>query len=213
MTDKIKVKRVPKRGQYDKATIYRILDRGMHCHVAFVHENVPVVIPTAYGRSGDFIYIHGSTASRMMKNLSQGLDVCVSVTTLTGLVLAKSAFHHSMNYESVVIFGRAELVESREEKIAALKSFTDHIIPGRWEEARLPNEKELKGTMVLKLIVDEASAKIRAEGVSDDKEDENLDIWTGVLPFITTIGDPIFTDLSSHSKTPSSVLNILHKIV
>lgn len=213
MKDKIKVKRVPKRGQYDMETIYRILDRGIHCHVGFVHENIPVVIPTAYGRSGDVIYIHGSTASRMMKNLAEGLQVCVTVTTVTGLVLAKSAFHHSMNYESVVVFGKAELVDKADEKMEALKAFSDHVIPHRWEEVRLPNEKEFKGTMVLKLTIDEASAKIRAEGASDDKTDEDLDIWTGVLPYVTTIGDPVYADHNENIKIPASVSKLLHTII
>ena len=206
--DKTKVKRVPKRGYYDRETIYAILDRNYYCHVGFMHEDYPVVIPTAYGRVDDVIYLHGSAASRMMKDLSTGIDVCVTVSKMTGFVLAKSLFHHSMNYESVVIFGKAQLVVDNETKLAALKAFTDHVLPGRWEEARKPNEKEMKGTSVLKLNISEASAKIRNEGASDDKSDEELDIWTGVIPIIEEFGNPV---LDAGKPYPESVNNILDK--
>lgn len=169
MTNKTKVKRVPKRGHYDKETIYKILDDNYHCHVGFVHEGFPVVIPTAYGRDGDYIYLHGSTASRMMIDLAAGIDMCLTVTKVNGLVLAKSGFHHSMNYESVVVFGKAELLTGKENKMHALEIITNHIIDGRWEEARLPNDKELKGTSILKLSLAEASAKIRT-GMPVDTE-------------------------------------------
>ena len=202
---KTTVKRVPKRGAYDTETIYAILDRSYYCNVGFIHEGYPVVIPTAYGRYSDEIYLHGSMASRMMKNLAEGLDVCVTVTNLTGLVLAKSAFHHSMNYESVVIFGRAVMLNSDEDKMKGLKAFTDHALPHRWEECRLPNDKELKGTMVLKLSLENASAKIRDEGASDDKADESLSIWTGVLPIQTNIGKPIFIENNDGIQIPKSV--------
>lgn len=206
---KIRVKRVPKRGKYDQQTIYKILDNASHCHVGFIHENYPVVIPTAYGRADDFIYLHGSTASRMMKNLAEGLDVCVTVTNLTGFVLAKSAFHHSMNYESVVIFGKARLVEAEEEKLYALKAFSDHMLPGRWEEVRPPNQKELKGTMVLKLSLDQASAKIRDEGPVDDVADADLSTWTGVLPIEKSFSAPIFVDEMNSCEMPESVKALL----
>jgi nitroimidazol reductase NimA-like FMN-containing flavoprotein (pyridoxamine 5'-phosphate oxidase superfamily) len=205
MNTKSKVKRVPKRGHYDKETIHKILDRAFYCHIGFFHEGYPVVIPTAFGRHENDIYIHGSNASRMMKNISEGLDICVTVTTMTGLVLAKSAFHHSMNYESVVLFGRATLIERVEDKLTALKLFTDHVLPGRWEEARKPNAKELKGTMVLKLVIDEASAKIRTGGPVDDKEDEHLNIWTGVIPITNVYGSPEFLDKRLNSEIPDSV--------
>ena len=208
---KIKVKRVPQRGHYDRETINRILDKAFYCHVGFVHEGYPVVIPTAFGRRDDEIYIHGSTASRMMKNLSEGLDICITVTALTGLVMAKSAFHHSMNYESVVLFGRATLLESDEDKMLGLKSFTDHVLPGRWEEARKPNKKELKGTSVLKLVIDEASAKIRSGGPVDDQADESLNIWTGVIPMSHAFGEPIFLDDQIDLETPNSVKSFLSR--
>ncbi len=203
---KTKVKRVPKRGHYDKETIYRILDNSYYCHVGFIHENYPVVIPTAYGRLNDYIFIHGSSASRMMKNLQTGLEVCVTITKMTGFVMAKSMFHHSMNYESVVLFGRAEWVQGKDEKLLALKAFSDGIVPGRWNEARPPNDKELKGTMVLKLKIEEASAKIRDEGVKDDAIDAALDIWTGVIPIHEQFGEPI---LANDLKISDSVMQLM----
>ena len=190
MNPKTKVKRVPKRGHYDAETIYRILDQNFCCHVGFVHEGYPVVIPTGYGRQGDFLYLHGSTASRMMKDLSMGIDVCVSVTRVTGIVLAKSAFHHSMNYESVVIFGKAQQITDEEEKEAGLKILSDHIIQDRWEEVRQPIPKEMKATVVLKIPLQEASAKIRTGGPVDDKADEPLPIWAGVIQMDTTYSLP-----------------------
>ncbi len=193
--DKIRVKRVPKRGIYDKETIYNILDKEFFCHVGFIYNDQPIVIPTLYGRKDNDLYFHGSMASRMMKSLSQGIDVSISVTRLNGLVLARSAFHHSANYESVVIFGKAFLIEGDEAKNEALKIVSDHIIPHRWEEARLPSEKELKATMVLKIPIDEASAKVRTGGPGDDKSDYDLDIWAGVIPFKTTIENPIPDEL------------------
>ena len=181
-TEKTKVKRVPKRGIYDRKTIYQILDKEFICHVGFVHEGYPVVIPTLYGRNHDHIYLHGSMASRMMKNLAEGLDICLTVTRVNGLVLARSAFHHSANYESVVLFGKAILVDKEDEKKEGLRKVSERIIPGRWEECRQPNAKELKGTMLLKIAIDEASAKVRTGGPVDEKEDYALDIWAGVVP-------------------------------
>jgi len=191
LSDKIKVKRVPKRGVYDKATIYRILDQDFVCHIGFIHKDIPIVIPTLYGRHDNDLYIHGSMASRMMKTMKEGVDISVCVTQVNGLVLARSAFHHSANYESVIVFGKATLVEGKAEKMTALEYVSEHIIKGRWDEARLPSDKELKGTMVLKLSIDEASAKIRTGNPVDDKEDYALDIWAGVIPFSRKIHDPI----------------------
>lgn len=203
-TSKTKVKRAPKRGIYDQETIYKILDEGRVCHVGFVHEGYPVVIPTAYGRHGDVLYLHGASSSRMMKNLAEGVDICVTVTHENGLVLAKSAFHHSMNYASVVVFGKAVQVHDVEEKNSALKAISDHLLAGRWEETRLPNQKELKATMLLALPLDEASAKVRTGGPSDEKEDEGLDIWSGVIPFKRVYGEP---EVAGYSKgeVPESV--------
>jgi len=191
LPEKIKVKRVPKRGVYDKETIYRILDKDFVCHIGFIHQDIPVVIPTLYGRHMNDLYIHGSMASRMMKTMKEGVDISVCVTQVNGLVLARSAFHHSANYESVVIFGKATLVEGKDQKMAALEHVSEHIIKGRWEEARKPSDKELKATMVLKLPIEEASAKIRTGDPVDDKADYALDIWAGVIPFSKKIHKPI----------------------
>lgn len=196
IAQKIKVKRVPKRGIYDRETIYRILDEGRVCHVGFVHEGYPVVIPTAYGRKGDLLYLHGANSSRMMKNLAQGVDVCVTVTHEHGLVLAKSAFHHSMNYASAVVFGKATQVVDVEEKNEALKAISEHLLQGRWDEVRPPNAKELKATMVLALSIEEASAKVRSGPPGDDKEDEGLDIWAGVVPMTNRFEQPVEADYS-----------------
>ena len=191
LTERTKVKRLPARGEYDRETIYSILDEGFICHVGFNVDGQPYVIPTGYARIGDDLYIHGSAASRMLRNLSQGVDVCVTVTLVDGLVLARSAFHHSINYRSVVILGKAELVEDRGEKDKVLEAFTEHIIPGRWAEIRWPNELEMKATSVLKLRIDEASAKIRTGGPKDDDEDYEMNVWAGVLPLNISPGDPI----------------------
>jgi uncharacterized protein len=195
LTDRTKVKRLPARGAYDRETIYPILDEGFICHVGFAIEGQPYVIPTGYARIGDELYIHGSSASRMLRNLSQGVDVCVTVTLVDGLVLARSAFHHSINYRSVVILGKAVLVGDPEEKGKALEAFTEHVIPGRWPEIRWPSELEMKATSVLKLPIDEASAKVRTGGPKDDDEDYEMSVWAGVLPLTVTPGEPIPDDV------------------
>ena len=189
--DTNKVKRIPKRGHYDKATIYEILDVGFLCHLGFSVKGRPYVIPTSYGRKGDTIYLHGATTSRMMVNLEEGIPVCLTVTHLDGLVLARSAFHHSMNYRSVVCFGTAKLVSNPIDKEEALKIISDHILKGRWEESRLPIAKELKATTVLALNIDQASAKIRTGPPGDEKQDYELPIWAGVVPCRQVWGTPI----------------------
>ena len=207
-TKRTKVKRLPDRGRYDRETIDAILDEGFICHVGFVAEGQPYVIPTGYARVGDHIYIHGSAASRMLRNLSQGIDICLTVTLIDGLVLARSAFHHSINYRSVVILGKAELVSDVGEKNAALEALTEHIVPGRWAEVRWPNELELKATTVLKLPIDEASAKIRTGDPKDDEEDYAMDVWAGVLPLELRTGEPIAdTRQNSSSMVPAYVKN------
>lgn len=203
ISQKVKVKRVPKRGIYDLETIHRILDEGRVCHVGFVHEGYPVVIPTAYGRKGDLLYLHGANSSRMMKNLAEGVDVCVTVTHEHGLVLAKSAFHHSMNYASAVVFGKATLVSDTKEKDEALKAISEHLLPGRWDEVRAPNAKELKATMVLALPIKEASAKVRSGPPGDDAADEGLEIWAGVVPFKKGFDKPITADYSKGEMAAS----------
>jgi nitroimidazol reductase NimA-like FMN-containing flavoprotein (pyridoxamine 5'-phosphate oxidase superfamily) len=190
-TQRTQVRRLPKRAVYDKAQVSAILDEGFICHAGFVVDGQPYVIPTGYGRAGDLIYIHGSAASRMLRTLDRGVDVCVTVTLVDGFVLARSAFHHSMNYRSVVVLGRASLVADREEKLAALRAITNHIVPGRWEEARQPAEQELKATSVLALPLEEVSAKVRTGGPIDDEEDYALPVWAGVVPLRQQLGDPI----------------------
>ena len=201
-TQRTKVKRLPDRGRYDRETIYAILDEAFICHVGFVVDGQPYVIPTGFAQIGDDLYIHGSSASRMLRNLSQGIDVCVTVTLVDGLVLARSAFHHSINYRSVVILGKAQLVEDADEKNRALEAFTDHIIPGRWADVRWPTELELKATSVLKLPIEEASAKVRSGDPKDDAEDYAMDIWAGVLPLSLQPGTPINDSKLTHAVDP-----------
>ena len=190
-TDKTKVKRIPKRGFYDKETIFRILDNDFVCQIGFVYNNYPVVIPTIYGRKDDILYFHGASVSRMLQTLEKGVSISWNVTKTNGIVLARSAFHHSLNYESVTIFGNATLVENEKDKLKALQIISDQIIPERWEEVRAPNKKELNITKVLQLKITEASAKIRNEGVGDDIEDYDLDIWAGILPIEKKYGKPV----------------------
>jgi nitroimidazol reductase NimA-like FMN-containing flavoprotein (pyridoxamine 5'-phosphate oxidase superfamily) len=189
-TARTTLRRLPKRGSFERQTVNEILDEGFVCHVGFVADGQPFVIPTAYGRVGDTLYLHGAKASRMLKALSAGADVCVTVTLLDGLVLARSAFHHSINYRSVVVFGRARVVEDEGEKNAALEAFTEHVMPGRWAEVRWPTAQELAATTVLALPLSEASAKIRNGPPIDDEEDYALPVWAGVLPLGVEPGAP-----------------------
>src|SRR5258708_1739125 len=176
-TERTSLRRLPKRGHFDHETIYSILDEGFICHVGFVADGQPYVIPTGYARVDDKLYIHGSAASRMLRTLSEGIDVCVTVTLVDGLVLARSAFHHSINYRSVVALGKAVLVNDENEKISALYAFSEQAIPGRWSDVRQPTESELKATSVLRLQLNEVSAKIRTGPPVDDDEDYDLPIW------------------------------------
>ena len=190
-TDRTQVKRLPKRGKYDRETVYSILDSGFVCHVGFSVDGQPYVIPTNYGRSGDIVYLHGSAASRMLRTLSEGVPVSVTVTHVDGLVLARSAFHHSVNYRSVVILGTARLVEDPAEKREALRVFTEHVMKGRWDDVRQPTEQELKATLVLALPLEEVSAKVRTGGPNDDAPDYDLPVWAGVLPLETVPKQPV----------------------
>jgi nitroimidazol reductase NimA-like FMN-containing flavoprotein (pyridoxamine 5'-phosphate oxidase superfamily) len=190
-TDRTRVVREPHRGVYDRDAIYKILDEGFVCHVGFTVDSQPYVIPTMYARVGDVLYFHGSAASRMLKRLSEGLSVCITVTLADGLVLARSVFNHSMNYRSVVALGKAALVEQPAEKLEALRAFTEKILPGRWNEARQPNEQELKATSVLRLPLTEVSAKVRSGPVEDDAADLALRVWAGIIPLQLTAGAPI----------------------
>jgi nitroimidazol reductase NimA-like FMN-containing flavoprotein (pyridoxamine 5'-phosphate oxidase superfamily) len=190
-TPRTRVVRESDRGVYDRDTINRILDEGFLCHVGFVADGQPFVIPTSYGRERDVLYIHGSAASRMLRNLDRGIPVCVTVTLLDGLVLARSVFNHSMNYRSVVILGTATLISNPEEKLAALLALSQHILPGRWDDSRQPNEKELKATSVLRIPIEEFSAKVRVGPPIDDEPDYTFPTWAGVIPLDTTVGTPI----------------------
>lgn len=190
-TERTQVKRLPKRGKYERETVHQILDSGIVCHVGFNVEGQPYVIPTNYGRKDDTLYIHGSAASRMLRTLSGGVPVCVTVTHLDGLVLARSAFHHSVNYRSVVILGTANLVEKPAEKMEALRVFTDQVMKGRWDDVRQPTEQELKATTVLSIALEEVSAKVRTGGPIDDEADYTLPVWAGVLPLETIAKSPI----------------------
>ncbi len=190
-TKQTQVQRLPDRGRYDAETIHAILDAGFVCHVGFVVDGQPFVIPTNYARDGEKLYLHGSSASRMLRTLSGGVQVCVTVTHVDGLVLARAAFHHSVNYRSVVALGRAILVEDPTEKMRALELFTNHVVPGRWDEVRTPTEQEMKATSVLSLDLKEASAKVRTGGPKDDPEDYELPIWAGVLPLTVHASEPI----------------------
>ena len=190
-TDRTQLKRLPKRGSYDKALVHSILDEGYLCHVGFAVEGQPYVIPTLYVRDGDQIYIHGSAASRMLNTLHAGAVVCLTVALVDGFVLARSAFHHSMNYRSVVVLGKARLVADPAEKRQAMHRFTNHMVPGRWEEVRQPTEQELKATTVLVLPIDEVSAKVRTGSPLDDEPDYSLPVWAGVVPVRTELGTPV----------------------
>ena len=189
-TQRTKVRRLAKRAVYDTERVHQILDEGYLCHVGFVQNGQPFVIPTLYARSGETIYLHGSGASRMLKTLAEGVDVCLTVTLVDGFVLARSAFHHSMNYRSVTVFGRARLVSEASEKMAALSLITDHIVPNRWDEVRGPNELEMKQTVVLALPMEDVAAKVRVGPPADDEEDYALPIWAGVVPIQTQLGTP-----------------------
>jgi nitroimidazol reductase NimA-like FMN-containing flavoprotein (pyridoxamine 5'-phosphate oxidase superfamily) len=189
-TERTRVRRLAKRGQYDFETIHAILDEALICHVGFVVDGLPVVIPTIQWREGDTLYVHGSAAARMLRSLKDGVDACVTVTLLDGLVLARSAFHHSMNYRSVVVFGKAREVTG-DEKVRALESLVEHVVRGRSAEVRGPSESELRQTLVLALPIEEASAKVRTGPPIDEDEDYALPVWAGVLPLTLTPGVPV----------------------
>lgn len=186
------MRRLPERAEYDRASIDAVLDAGLVAHLGFVHDRQPFVIPTLQARIDDHVFVHGSAASRTLRELGGGVAACLTVTLLDGIVLARSVFEHSMNYRSVVVLGTATQVVDHEEKLAALEAFTEKLLPGRWAEARQPNAKELKATSVLRMPLDEASAKIRDGGPTDgDSPDAELDVWAGHLPFVVTALEPV----------------------
>jgi len=190
-TERTKVRRLPDRGKYDAESVYGILDEAFICHVGFVVEGQPYVIPTGFARIDDTLYIHGSAASRMLRTLADGVQVCVTVTLIDGIVMARSGFHSSMNYRSVVILGRAMPVEGRDEKLAALAAFSEQVMPGRWKDLRETTDAELKGTLVLSLPLTEVSAKVRSGPPKDDEADYALPLWAGVVPLKLTASKPI----------------------
>jgi uncharacterized protein len=190
-TQRTRVIREPQRAVYDREEVYSILDEGFICHVGFAVDGQPFVIPTSYGRKQASLYLHGSAASRMLRHMKQALPVCVTVTLLDGIVLARSVFNHSMNYRSVVILGKANLVEDREEKLTALRVLSEHILPGRWNDARQPNDQELKATSVLRVPIEEFSAKVRTGPPVDDEEDYWFPTWAGVVPLELRAGSPV----------------------
>jgi nitroimidazol reductase NimA-like FMN-containing flavoprotein (pyridoxamine 5'-phosphate oxidase superfamily) len=190
-TLRTRVVREAERAVYDREVVYQILDAGFLCHVGFAVEGQPFVIPTSYGRKDSNLYIHGSAASRMLRHMKEGVPVCVTVTLLDGLVLARSVFNHSMNYRSAVILGKATLVDDPEEKLAGLRLLSEHILPGRWDDSRQPNERELKATSVLRLPIEEFSAKVRTGPPIDDAEDYSFPTWAGVVPLEIKAGAPI----------------------
>lgn len=193
-----KVVRGPKRAIYSREDIYKIVDSHFICHLAYNFENTPIVIPTAYGRRGDVIYLHGATKNRTLNSLLENETVSVTITHMDGIVLARSVFHHSFNYRSAVIFGKPRLVTDFDERIEALKMITENIIPGRWNEAREPNDKEMKATAVIAVDITNASAKVRTGPPSDEPEDYELDIWAGVLPFKLVTEGPITDPGATH---------------
>lgn len=201
-TPRTKHRRVPQRGVHDRATVDAILDEALICHLAFVHDGMPFAIPTLHARIGDAVYVHGSAASRMLRTLRHGVSASLTVTLVDGLVLARSAFHHSMNYRSAMLLGTLERVTDDAEATTALEAFTERLVPGRWDEVRPPSRQELKGTHVLRLPIAEGSAKVRTGGPVDDEPDYAMDVWAGVIPLTTTAG-PLEPDARNHpAATP-----------
>jgi nitroimidazol reductase NimA-like FMN-containing flavoprotein (pyridoxamine 5'-phosphate oxidase superfamily) len=190
-TRRSELRRLPNRGSHEPEAIHAILDAGFLAHVGFQMNGQPFVIPTLYGREGDKLYLHGSAASRMLRELETGVPACVTVTLVDGLVLARSAFHHSMNYRSVVAFGTARKIDDPERKTHALRTISEHLIAGRWNDVRRPSDKELKATAVLEFSIEEASAKVRQGPPVDEEDDYNLPVWAGVLPLQLEAKTPV----------------------
>ncbi|MFZ0456186.1 MAG: pyridoxamine 5'-phosphate oxidase family protein [Ignavibacteriaceae bacterium] len=212
ITGRTKVKRLPKRAAYDIETIYKILDDTFVCQVGFDIDGQVYIIPTNFGRKENRIFIHGSKKSRMLKSFESGKDISISVSLIDGIVLARSAFHHSVNYRSVIIFAKPEKIINEKEKNEALKTIFDHIMPGRWEDVRKPNKKELDATSVFSFKIDEASAKTRTGPAIDDKEDLNLNVWAGVLPLKTIPGEPVNNDDLNDDILRPDYLNLYQRM-
>jgi nitroimidazol reductase NimA-like FMN-containing flavoprotein (pyridoxamine 5'-phosphate oxidase superfamily) len=209
-TPRTRIVREPQRAVYDRDAVNQILDEAFICHVGFVSDGQPYVIPTSYGRKDDTLYIHGSAASRMLRTIGQRYPICVTVTLLDGLVVARSIFNHSMNYRSVVIFSAATLVDDPAEKLAALRALSEHIIPHRWDDSRQPNENELKATSILSLPINEFSAKVRVGPPVDDEEDYTFPTWAGIIPLEMTVGEAIKDD-RCEKKLPAYLRNYTRK--
>jgi uncharacterized protein len=190
-SERVRVRRQPKKARYDRDSIHAVLDRGLFCHLAFVHDGHPFCIPTLHARVGDEVLVHGSSASRTLRTLAAGAEACLTVTVMRGLVLARSAFEHSANYDSVVMLGRFRLVEEEDERLDGFAAFTNKLIPGRWDEVRQPSRKELKATTILAMGIEEASVKMRSGPPDDDDSpDAAIDTWAGVVPIVTGFGEP-----------------------
>jgi uncharacterized protein len=210
-TSRNRLKRLPERAVYDQETVYEILDAALICHVALVQEGQPFVIPTLHARDSGRLLLHGASSSRLIRHLQAGQEICVAVTILDGLVLARSVFEHSMNYRSVVLFGRGEAVQGEAEKRRALQLFTDKLLPGRWQDARQPNATELKATGVVSLLIESATAKVRTGGPEDPAEDLQLPVWAGVLPLHMVAGMPEAAENLSSSITLPNYLTEWYK--
>jgi len=217
-SDLNQVKRKPQRGAYDKDLIYKIADEALVCHVGFSQGPQPFVIPMNFGRANDIIYLHGSTASRLLEHLQAGNQLCMCFTLLDGIVFARSVFNHSMNYRSAILYGKGRALESDEEKLAALEAVTEHVAKGRWKDARLPNRKELDATSVVAVDIETGSAKVRAGPPIDDEHDYDLSIWTGVLPLQLQPLEPVPDErmrsgidspeyVRNFSRSPSSTIS------
>ncbi len=207
-TKRNRVTRLPERAKYDEDTIFAIIDEALICHVGFVVHGKPFVIPTIHARDGTRLLLHGSSASRMLNHFKEGNDICVTITLLDGLVLARSVFHHSMNYRSVVLFGKGSIVEETDQKMHGLKVLTNHLIPGRWDDARQPSEKEMTATTLIAMSIDEGTAKIRKGHPGDDEEDYDLPVWAGVIPILQRTLPPIDDEkLANGITVPDYVVN------
>ena len=206
-----RVRRIPQRAHYDRETIYSIVDAAPICHVAFIQEGRPYVIPTIHARLEDSLVLHGAPASRLLKQVATGEELCVAMTLLDGLVLARSVFHHSMNYRSAVLFGHGHMVEDEERKMRALEALTEHVMPGRWRDARTPTTAELEATTVVEIAIDTASAKVRTGGPSDDDEDYALPIWAGIIPIRQQALEPKGdTMLAKEIEVPQYILDYVN---
>lgn len=211
-TERNRVKRVSKRAEYDREIIYQIVDEALICHVGFVQDGQPFVIPTIHARDGDRLIFHGAQASRLLKHAEKGFELSVNITLLDGLVLARSVFHHSMNYRSVVLFGKGHLVKEEKEKFRCLRVLTEHIMPGRWQDVRQPNPREMKATSVVVMAIEDASAKIRTGPPVDDEEDYLLPVWSGVLPIKQAVDAPIADPLlNSQTDLPAYIRQYLKR--